>query len=55
MGGKVENVSVPFGGAKGFKEVVAFAQEKAVDLAVPGPELPLVEGCEVAFRKGESC
>lgn len=52
MGGKVENVAVPFGGAKGFKEVVQFAQEKGVELVVPGPELPLVEGCEVAFRKG---
>jgi hypothetical protein len=53
MGGKVENVAVPFGGAKGFGEVVAFAREKGVELVVPGPELPLVEGCEVEFRKGE--
>ena len=54
MGGKVEDVQVPFGGAKGFAEVVKFAQEKGVELVVPGPELPLVEGCEVAFRKGKS-
>lgn len=53
MGGKVKNVSVPWGGAKGYGNVVAWAQENKVDLVVPGPEQPLVEGVELDLRKGE--
>ena len=53
MGGKVENVVVGYGGSKGFGEVVQLAKESGVALIVPGPELPLVEGCEEVFRKGE--
>lgn len=54
MGGKVENISAGYGGSQGFEEVVKLSQERKVDLIVPGPELPLVEGCEEVFRKGES-
>lgn len=53
MGGKVQNVSAGYGGNKGFGEVVGLARDQEVDLVVPGPELPLVEGCEEVFRKGE--
>jgi phosphoribosylamine--glycine ligase/phosphoribosylformylglycinamidine cyclo-ligase len=53
MGGKVENVSVAYGGGEGFGRVVELARERGVSLIVPGPELPLVEGCEVIFRKCE--
>lgn len=53
MGGKVENVSLPWGGKHGYSGVVEFAVQQGVDLAVPGPEQPLVEGVEGLFRKGE--
>lgn len=53
MGGKVENVAVPWGGQHGYLKVVEFAVQQRVDLAVPGPEQPLVEGVEGLFRKGE--
>lgn len=52
MGGKVMNINVPYGGSKGFREIVGFAEVENVDLVIPGPELPLVEGCEAVFKKG---
>ena len=52
MGGIVENVALPWGGKMGFVEIVSWAKEKEVDLVVPGPEQPLVDGVELAFRKG---
>ena len=55
MGGKVENVVVPFGGSSGYKGVVAWATEKEVDLVIPGPEQPLVDGVESMFKKGKRC
>lgn len=54
MGGKVQNVSVPWGGSKGYGAVVDWARENKVDLVVPGPEQPLVEGVEAQLRKGQS-
>jgi len=52
MDGKVENVPLAWGGSAGFGGVVAWAKEREVDLVVPGPEQPLVDGVELAFRKG---
>lgn len=52
MGGKVENVLMPWGGKDGYMEIVQWAVWNEVDLAVPGPEQPLVDGVEAAFRKG---
>ena len=54
MGGKVENVKIPWGGKHGYLDVVTFAVTEQVDLAVPGPEQPLVDGVESLFKKGES-
>jgi len=54
MGGKVENVVLPWGGKHGYSEVVSFAAAQKVDLAVPGPEQPLVDGVEGLFRRGKS-
>ncbi len=51
VGGKVENVAFPWGGQAGFSGIAAWAREKEVDLVVPGPEQPLVDGVELAFRK----
>lgn len=53
IGSKVQNVAIPYGGKAGYAEAVKFAQENAVDLVVPGPEQPLVDGAEAIFRKGE--
>jgi phosphoribosylamine--glycine ligase/phosphoribosylformylglycinamidine cyclo-ligase len=35
-----------------FPKLVEFALENKVDLVVPGPEQPLVDGVESSFRKG---
>jgi phosphoribosylamine--glycine ligase/phosphoribosylformylglycinamidine cyclo-ligase len=53
MGGKVQNVSIPWGGSKGYGAVVQWAKGNNVDLVVPGPEQPLVEGVEQELRKGK--
>jgi phosphoribosylamine--glycine ligase/phosphoribosylformylglycinamidine cyclo-ligase len=47
---KVENVSID---SADFSSLVNFAVEKSVDLVVPGPEQPLVDGIETQFRKSE--
>ncbi len=55
MGGKVVNVpaeEVAWGGKEGYEALVKWAREKRVDLVVPGPEQPLVDGAEAVFRKG---
>ncbi|ODQ54439.1 phosphoribosylamine--glycine ligase [Saitoella complicata NRRL Y-17804] len=44
----VENVEI---GVSDFANLVKFAVEKNVNLVVPGPEVPLVEGIETHFRK----
>lgn len=53
IGGKAQNVSVPWGGKAGYETIVKYAQDEKVDLVVPGPEQPLVDGAEAVFRKGE--
>lgn len=66
MGGKVSNlVDVSWGGGvggtktsavigSGFEAIVKWALDLpgGIDLVVPGPEQPLVDGVELAFRKG---
>jgi len=44
----VSNVDISVGQ---FAELVRFAQENSIDLVVPGPEVPLVNGIECHFRK----
>ncbi|KZT36603.1 phosphoribosylamine--glycine ligase [Sistotremastrum suecicum HHB10207 ss-3] len=44
---KCSNVNIS---ASDFPELVAFAFEKNVNLVLPGPEQPLVDGVESAFR-----
>ncbi|GFZ50555.1 AIR synthase [Saitozyma sp. JCM 24511] len=51
MGGKVSNVDIPWGGKAGYGGVVSWARDQSVDLVVPGPEQPLVDGVEGLFRK----
>ncbi|WVO18577.1 phosphoribosylamine-glycine ligase [Cryptococcus depauperatus] len=51
MGGKVSNLAMAWGKPPGFKSVVEWAQQQNIDLVVPGPEQPLVDGVEGAFRK----
>lgn len=53
MGGKVENLVIPYGGKHGYQEVVRWGQGNGVDLVVPGPEQPLVDGVERLFKAGE--
>ncbi|KAI8824438.1 phosphoribosylglycinamide synthetase [Fimicolochytrium jonesii] len=48
-GGKVKNVNVSYGST--FEELVKFAVENNVALVVPGPEQPLVDGIQGAFKK----
>ncbi|KAH6560748.1 hypothetical protein BASA60_011165 [Batrachochytrium salamandrivorans] len=47
---KVTNVAIESSGAD-FTELVCFATDNKIDLAIVGPEQPLVEGIEGAFRK----
>jgi Phosphoribosylglycinamide synthetase, N domain len=47
---KAKNVDI---GVTEFQKLVKFAQENNVNLVVPGPEVPLVDGIESWFRKGE--
>jgi Phosphoribosylglycinamide synthetase, N domain len=46
---KSKNVDI---GVTEFEELVRFAQENDVNLVIPGPEVPLVEGIETWFRRG---
>lgn len=48
---KVSNIPIDVGQ---FRELVDFAVKNGVDLVVPGPEAPLVDGIEGHFRKGRS-
>lgn len=45
---KTENVNI---GVSDFASLVNFATSKDIDLVIPGPEVPLVEGIEGYFRK----
>ena len=49
---QVENLSIPYGGSQGYTSIVSWAQQNSVDLCIPGPEQPLVDGVELLFRKG---
>lgn len=40
-------------GVDAFEALVEFAQQEDVTLVVPGPEVPLVNGIEAHFRRGE--
>ncbi|WWC71069.1 phosphoribosylamine-glycine ligase [Kwoniella pini CBS 10737] len=51
MGGKVSNLSIPYGAPPAFEGIIDFAKKEKVDLVVPGPEQPLVDGVEGAFKK----
>ncbi|TYJ58428.1 phosphoribosylamine-glycine ligase [Cryptococcus floricola] len=51
MGGKVENLALPWGAPPAFASIVEWSQAQNVDLVVPGPEQPLVDGVEGAFKK----
>lgn len=48
---KAENVPIS-SSKKDFPELVRFSQQNGVDLVVPGPEQPLVEGITTEFTKG---
>ncbi|KAJ3261374.1 hypothetical protein HK103_005982 [Boothiomyces macroporosus] len=50
VGPKINQVTVPVA-APHFKEIVEFAVSNNVELVVPGPEQPLVDGIEASFRK----
>ncbi|OXG76857.1 phosphoribosylamine-glycine ligase [Cryptococcus neoformans A2-102-5] len=51
MGGKVSNLALPWGAPPAFRSIVEWAQKENIDLVVPGPEQPLVDGVEGAFKK----
>ncbi|EJD03673.1 bifunctional purine ADE1 [Fomitiporia mediterranea MF3/22] len=46
-----KTTNVDIGAGPDFTELVAFAIHRNVNLVVPGPEQPLVDGIEAAFRK----
>ncbi|CEP23369.1 unnamed protein product [Cyberlindnera jadinii] len=46
----VTNVAIGSSAAD-FEKLAAFAQEKKIDLVVPGPEQPLVDGISTVFKK----
>lgn len=46
---KSKNVDI---GVTEFEKLIRFAQENDVNLVIPGPEVPLVEGIETWFRRG---
>lgn len=48
----VSNVNI---GVGDFPALVEFAVKNAIDLVLPGPEAPLVDGIEAHFRKGVLC
>ncbi|KAK8858880.1 phosphoribosylamine-glycine ligase [Kwoniella newhampshirensis] len=50
MGGKVSNLSLPWGAPPAFSTIVEWAKFNSINLVVPGPEQPLVDGVELAFR-----
>ncbi|CDZ97145.1 aminoimidazole ribonucleotide synthetase [Phaffia rhodozyma] len=46
---KIENVQVAYG--QNFDGILAWAKSNNINLCVPGPEQPLVDGVEAVFRK----
>lgn len=51
--GRVENISFPGQASGDWKSLVEWSVGNRVNLVVPGPEQPLVDGVEKAFRDGE--
>lgn len=51
FGTKCKNVVIA---ASDFPKLVDFAKSHNVNIVVPGPEQPLVDGIEAHFRKGVS-
>ncbi|KAJ3276213.1 hypothetical protein HDV01_005661 [Terramyces sp. JEL0728] len=49
-GSKIQQINIPVV-APHFRELVEFAVANNVELVVPGPEQPLVDGVELQFRK----
>lgn len=49
FGSKSTNVAIS---ASDFSKLVEFAVSNDVNLVIPGPEQPLVDGIELYFRKG---
>lgn len=47
------NISIPAGANGDWREIVSWSQQQRINLVVPGPEQPLVDGVELAFRQGE--
>jgi phosphoribosylamine--glycine ligase/phosphoribosylformylglycinamidine cyclo-ligase len=47
---KTTNIDIP---ASDFVTLLRFALDNDVNLVVPGPEQPLIDGVENVFRKGE--
>ena len=45
-----ENVPLPIDGRDGFRELVDFARQKAIDLVIVGPEAPLAAGVVDALQ-----
>lgn len=52
LGGKVENLGLAWGGSAGYENIVQWAVVEGIELVVPGPEQPLVDGVELDFRRG---
>ncbi|KAJ3324455.1 hypothetical protein HDV06_006866 [Boothiomyces sp. JEL0866] len=50
IGSKITQINTPVVAPR-FKEIVDFAVSNNVELVIPGPEQPLVDGVETAFRK----
>lgn len=49
--GKSTNVEMGYS-VSDFENLASWAVKERIDLVVPGPEVPLVDGIETVFRKG---
>lgn len=47
---RCSNLEVKVSASSHFQEITAWARENGIDLCVPGPEQPLVDGVEAAFK-----
>lgn len=50
---RCKNIDVPAGVSGDWTQIVQWSVANQINLVVPGPEQPLVDGAEAAFRKGE--
>ena len=46
---KTKNIDL---GVHDYDKLVQFAKENEINLVVPGPDAPIVDGIETYFRKG---